>query len=110
MVGKTLEKESGNPLRYSSLESPVGRRAQAAVHGGTKIQTQLNSRRVQQRGVRLSGGGLGWLTLDRDTLAAVAGWPPQSGVPGGFHGLCPHDTKTAGYELRKKSVKESFPS
>lgn len=24
--------------------------------------------------------------IDRDTLAAVAGWPPQSGVPGGFHG------------------------
>ena len=37
-------KDSGNPLQYSCLENPVGRRAWwAAVHGVTEIQTQLTA-------------------------------------------------------------------
>jgi len=41
---KLLEGENGNPLQYSCLENPMGRRAWwATVLGVTKSWTQLNN-------------------------------------------------------------------
>lgn len=109
MVGKTLER-SGKPTPVFFLGESCGQKSSGRSPWGHSDSDATKQQEWYSRGCTLVGGWLGMADIDRDTLAAVAGWPPQSGVPGGFHGLCPHDTKTAGYELRKKSVKESFPS
>ena len=70
------------PWRVPWAEEPGGLQSL----GAQRFRRNETAGVVQQRGVLLSWGWLGMADIDRDTLAAVAGWPPQSGVPGGFHG------------------------
>ena len=56
--GRSLGEGNGNPLQYSCLENPMNGGAwRATVHGVTKRQTQLTTKRACTHGFRKQGTG-----------------------------------------------------